>query len=113
MNLEFANLSLLDGLPQRIGEGGISKFRFSTYTLSDSKALILNQISEFMTWKYPSWKRLAKASLEELEEALSPVGLQKQRAKRVFALAQEMKKRKGRIPKDRQKRKAKANRLTR
>ncbi len=42
------------------------------------------------------------ASLEELEEALNPVGLQKQRAKRVFSMAQEMKKRKGRIPKNKE-----------
>lgn len=52
--------------------------------------------------KYPSWKRLAQASHGELKEVFRPVGLQEQRAKRVFALAQEMKKRKGRIPKNKE-----------
>lgn len=57
--------------------------------------------SSFIT-KYPSWKKLADATLDDLVEALTPIGLQKQRAKRLFALAQEMKKRKGRLPKARE-----------
>ncbi|MCK4763665.1 MAG: hypothetical protein KAW12_15800 [Candidatus Aminicenantes bacterium] len=52
--------------------------------------------------KYPSWSKLAEATEEELKEALTPIGLQKQRAKRVFALAREMKKRRGRFPNDRE-----------
>jgi len=48
--------------------------------------------------KYPNWKRLGTAAIEELEVDLRPLGLYKQRAKRVFQLAGEMKKRKGRLP---------------
>jgi A/G-specific adenine glycosylase len=50
--------------------------------------------------KYPNWKRLGTAAIEELEVDLKPFGLHKQRAKRVFQLAGEMKKRKGRLPKN-------------
>lgn len=52
--------------------------------------------------KYPSWKRLSFASLGELEEVLKPIGLFRQRAKRVYALALEMKKRRGIFPCDRE-----------
>ena len=50
--------------------------------------------------KYPNWKRLGTATIEELEVDLKPLGLYKQRAKRVVQLAAEMKKRKGRLPKN-------------
>lgn len=48
--------------------------------------------------KYPSWKKLGEATKQELQEALRPIGLYKQRGNRLFKLAQEMKKRKGRFP---------------
>lgn len=48
--------------------------------------------------KYPSWKKLGEATEEELQEALKPIGLYKQRGARLYKLAQEMKKRKGRFP---------------
>lgn len=48
--------------------------------------------------KYPSWKKLGEATEKELQEALKPVGLFKQRGTRLYKLAQEMKKRKGRFP---------------
>jgi A/G-specific adenine glycosylase len=48
--------------------------------------------------KYPSWKKLASATIVELEETLTPIGLQKQRSRRLFPLAREMGKRKGRLP---------------
>lgn len=50
--------------------------------------------------QYPNWKRLATASIEDLEVELKPLGLYKQRAKRVFQLAREMEKRNGRLPED-------------
>ncbi|WP_051199802.1 hypothetical protein [Christiangramia echinicola] len=52
--------------------------------------------------KYPSWKRLGLATELDLQEALKPIGLYKQRAARMYKLAQEMKRRKGRFPKTRQ-----------
>ena len=48
--------------------------------------------------KYPSWKKLGEATEQELQEALKPIGLYKQRGTRLYKLAQEMKKRKGRFP---------------
>lgn len=51
--------------------------------------------------KFPSWKRLGEASELELQEALKPIGLQKQRSSRIYRLAQEMKRRKGRFPQTR------------
>ena len=50
---------------------------------------------------FPNWKSLVKADLEALEEYLKPIGLYRQRAKRLQSLAAEMVKRNGRFPKDR------------
>lgn len=50
---------------------------------------------------FPNWKALANADLEKLETNLKPIGLYKQRSKRLISLAQEMVKRKGRLPKER------------
>ena len=49
--------------------------------------------------KYPSWKSLSRAKLEDLETGFKKIGLYKQRAERVYRLAKEMKKRHGRLPK--------------
>lgn len=48
--------------------------------------------------KYPSWKRLSNAKREELEIEFRAIGLYRQKADRVYRLAQEMKRRKGRLP---------------
>lgn len=50
--------------------------------------------------KYPSWKSIAESSVTELEGALKPIGLYRQRAGRLHKLAIGMKKRGGRIPKN-------------
>ncbi len=47
---------------------------------------------------YPSWKKLGEASQKDLEVILQPLGLYKQRAARLYKLAQEMKRRNGRFP---------------
>ncbi len=51
--------------------------------------------------KYPNWKRLGEATEYELQDILKPIGLYKQRGRRLYKLAQELKKRKGRFPKNR------------
>jgi len=51
--------------------------------------------------KYASWKQLGEATEIELQELLHPIGLYKQRGSRLYKLAQELKKRKGRFPKER------------
>ncbi len=52
--------------------------------------------------KYPSWKKLAKASVKQLEKDLKTIGLYKQRSVRLHAFAKEMAKRNGRFPKTRE-----------
>ncbi|MDR2131587.1 MAG: hypothetical protein LBP56_10575 [Odoribacteraceae bacterium] len=48
--------------------------------------------------KYPDWKTLSKATLEELEEIMRPLGLYRHRAKRLYKLGQDLKRRRGRVP---------------
>ena len=48
--------------------------------------------------KYPDWKALSCASLEELEEIMRPLGLYRHRARRLYKLGQDIKRRHGRIP---------------
>ena len=48
--------------------------------------------------KYPDWSRLAAAPVQELEEALKPIGLWRRRARSVSALAQYADKRGGVFP---------------
>ena len=50
---------------------------------------------------FPNWQTLANAGVEEIGEYLKPVGLYRQRSKRLHNLAIEMVKRKGRLPKER------------
>lgn len=52
---------------------------------------------------YPSWKKLADATEFQLQEVLKPIGLYNQRGSRLFKLAQELNRRKGRFPKERNK----------
>lgn len=51
--------------------------------------------------QYPSWKQLGEATEIELQEITKPLGLYKQRGSRLYKLSQELKKRKGRFPKER------------
>jgi A/G-specific adenine glycosylase len=52
--------------------------------------------------QYPNWKSLANAQQEDIEKYLIPVGLYRQRSKRLLGLAQEMVKRGSRLPRDRE-----------
>ena len=51
---------------------------------------------------FPNWQALTNANIEEIEIFLKPVGLFKQRAKRLVNLAKEMTKRAGVLPEDRE-----------
>lgn len=51
---------------------------------------------------FPNWKALAKAEVKVIEEYLKPVGLYRQRSKRLLSLSQEMVKRNGRLPRNRE-----------
>ena len=57
-------------------------------------------LPEFFS-KYSSWKQLGEATEEELIETIKPLGLFNQRGKRLYRLAQELKLRNGRFPKER------------
>ncbi|NCI48484.1 hypothetical protein GWC95_01025 [Sediminibacterium roseum] len=50
---------------------------------------------------FPNWLSIASGSAYQLEEFLKPVGLYRQRSKRLMNLAKEMVKRNGRLPKER------------
>lgn len=50
---------------------------------------------------YPDWETIATTNINELEEMLKPIGLYRQRAKRLKELAIEMVKREGQLPKSR------------
>lgn len=50
---------------------------------------------------FPNWKALASAKVKMIEKFLIPIGLYRQRSKRLMSLAKEMVKRNGRLPRDR------------
>lgn len=50
---------------------------------------------------FPNWKSLADADVKKIEKYLIPVGLYRQRSKRLKGLAEEMVRRNGRLPKNR------------
>jgi A/G-specific adenine glycosylase len=52
--------------------------------------------------EFPGWKALVNADVDLLEEYLKPVGLYRQRSKRLLSLAAEMVKRNGRLPRNRE-----------
>jgi len=52
--------------------------------------------------EFPSWRRLSSANIRHLEQYLKPIGLWRRRANSILALAQEMSRRNGRFPKDRE-----------
>jgi A/G-specific adenine glycosylase len=51
--------------------------------------------------EFPNWKAIANSGIQELEDYLRPIGLYRQRSKRLMSLAQEMVKRNGVLPKTR------------
>ncbi len=69
--------------------------------LQRTKAETVSKFLPVFLKQYPSWKQLAKATKEELQEILKPLGLYKQRSERLYKLAQELNRRKGRFPKER------------
>lgn len=81
----------------------------SNYKIIISEVLLqrtqANNVAKFYPYfikTYPSWKKLGEATETELQQFLKPIGLYRQRGTRLFNLAQEMKKRNGIFPKNRQ-----------
>lgn len=73
----------------------------SEVLLQRTKAETVNKFLPSFLKKYPSWNRLGDATEHELIEVLKPLGLSNQRGKRLYKLAQELKKRKGVFPRER------------
>lgn len=69
--------------------------------LQRTKAETVSRFLPLFFKKYPSWKQLGEATEEELKKILIPLGLYNQRGKRLYKLAQELKIRSGRFPKQR------------
>lgn len=61
-----------------------------------------NFLPKFLA-QYPSWNKLGEAKEDEIQSFIRPLGLYKQRGKRLYKLAKELKKRKGRFPIERNK----------
>ncbi|MEX0662698.1 MAG: hypothetical protein WEA58_07755 [Balneolaceae bacterium] len=70
----------------------------SEVLLQRTRAEIVSKFFPKFIKEFPSWNKLGKSTEEELQDALKPIGLYKQRGSRLYKLAQEMKKRKGRFP---------------
>jgi len=85
-------------------KAGLSNYKvvISEVLLQRTKAETIARFYPDFIKKYSSWKSIAGVRVEEIEDALKPIGLQKQRAPRLLALAQEMAKRNGRFPKTRE-----------
>ena len=69
--------------------------------LQRTKADVVARMFNAFIARYPSWRRLAEASQVELEDTLRPLGLWKRRAVSMGALAEAMRVRRGRYPKER------------
>lgn len=74
----------------------------SEVLLQRTKAETVSKFYPQFVEKYPSWKSLAGAKRNDIEQYLKPIGLYKQRSERLLNLAKEMAKRNGRFPKDRE-----------
>lgn len=69
--------------------------------LQRTKAETVSKFFPQFISSFPNWQSLVDAPIEDIETYLKPVGLYKQRAKRLHDLANEMVRRKGRLPKER------------
>lgn len=69
--------------------------------LQRTKAETIEKFYPGFLKSFPNWITIANADVILLEQALKPVGLYRQRAKRLRDLAQEMVQRKGIFPRDR------------
>jgi A/G-specific adenine glycosylase len=74
---------------------------FSEVLLQRTKAETVSRFYDSFFTRYPNWSVLAEATIEELESFLKPLGLSKHRARRIFRIANEYKKKQGVLPKNR------------
>lgn len=69
--------------------------------LQRTKAETVSKFYSQFIKDFPNWTTLAQADTATIEQYLKPIGLYRQRAKRLKSLALEMVKRKGKLPKER------------
>ena len=69
--------------------------------LQRTKAETVSKFYNHFINDFPNWTSLAHADTAAIEQYLKPIGLYRQRAKRLKSLAIEMVKRKGKLPHDR------------
>jgi len=69
--------------------------------LQRTKAETVSKFYSQFIKDFPNWTSLAEADTSTIEQYLKPIGLYRQRAKRLKNLALEMVKRKGKLPRDR------------
>lgn len=69
--------------------------------LQRTKAETVSKFYSQFIKDFPNWSKLAESNTIHIEEYLKPVGLNRQRSKRLKSLALEMVKRKGKIPEER------------
>lgn len=84
--------------PWRKGKKTVYQLIIAEILLQRTKAETAAKYYPIFLKTYPNWKKLGYAKERELQEILKPLGLQVQRANRLFKLSREMKDRKGRFP---------------
>lgn len=70
--------------------------------LQRTKAETIAKFYPIFLKDFPNWKALAYAKVKKIEKYLMPIGLYRQRSKRLMGLAQEMARRNGKLPKNRE-----------
>ncbi len=85
-------------------EPGLSAYEYviAEVLLQRTKAETISKFYPLFLNEFPSWVALAHAEPGVVKEYLRPVGLYRQRAKRLISLANEMVKRDGVLPEDRE-----------
>ena len=83
---------------------GLTKYQYiiAEVLLQRTKAETVSKFYPQFLKDFPNWKSLATADIQKLEDYLIPVGLYRQRSKRLLSLAKEMVKRNCRLPKNRE-----------
>lgn len=67
----------------------------SEILLQRTKAETVAKYYDTFFSKFPDWNALANASLEELEEIMKPLGLYRHRARRLYKLGEDIRRRGG------------------
>ncbi len=83
---------------------GLTNYQYiiAEVLLQRTKADTIAKFYPYFLKEFPNWKYLANANVKKIEKYLIPVGLYRQRSKRLKGLAQEMVRRNGRLPKNRE-----------